>query len=53
MGVDENYTVTGKETPVDNNATIETKPVSGFGIFLSIFGLFAVVYLQYFKNQKR
>ena len=53
MGVDENYTVTGKETPVDNNTTIEKKPVSGFGIFLSIFGLFAVVYLQYFRNHKR
>ena len=50
VGTNENYSVTDGGTPPVNNTTIEKEPVPGFGIFLAIFGLFAVVYLQYFKK---
>jgi hypothetical protein len=50
VGTNENYSVADGETPVVNNTTSEKEPIPGFGISLSILGLLAVVFVNYFKN---
>lgn len=47
----ENYSVAGGETPpVNNKTTNEKVSSSGFGIFLTMLGFLAVIFVKYFKK---